>query len=134
MDDPRDRALLLCRYAEGNPFSALPMLGNTGLLMFYCAQFLKDCVYELPGAVAVAEYEGDGMLLYDVFGRGSLDEILSTLARAETKTCALGFSPVSKEGFEVLRRRDEDTTLFVLGGRENPFALDRLMFPLLSHA
>ena len=136
MDDPRDRALLLNRYAEGNPFSALPMLGNAGLLMFYCAQFLKDCVYEVPGsgAVAVAEYEGDRMLVYDVFGGGTLDEILSALARADTMTCALGFSPLLQEGFEVLPRREEDTTLFVLGGKENPFTRNRLMFPLLSRA
>jgi GNAT superfamily N-acetyltransferase len=134
MDDPSDRALLLRRYAEGNPFSALPLLGNAGLLMFYCAQFLRDCVYELPGAVAVAEYDGDGMLLYDVFGSGCLDEILSALARPDTKTCTLGFSPLSPEGFDVRPRREADTTLFVLGGRENPFERDRLMFPLLSHA
>ncbi len=134
MDDPCDQALLLSRHGEGNPFSALPLLNNTGLLMFYCAQFLKDCVYEVPGAVAVAEYDGDGVLLYDVFGGGTLDETLSALAREDTRTCTLGFSPFSQEGFEVRPRPEEGTTLFVLDGKENPFARDRLMFPLLSHA
>ena len=124
-----DRALL---YADtrGNPF-ALPLLEMRGL-DFYCARF-KGLRLRTP-RVAVAEYDGDGMLLYDVFGSGCPHERLSALARPDTKTCTLGFSPLSPEGFDVRPRREADTTLFVLGGRENPFERDRLMFPLLSHA
>ena len=45
MDTQAGRALLLRCYERSNPFSALPMLDNPGLLMFYCSGFLKDCVY-----------------------------------------------------------------------------------------
>ncbi len=137
MDDPRDRALLTETYsARSNPCSALPMLGNTGLLMFYCGQFLKDCVYEIPGldAVAVAEYDGDGLLLYDVFGGAPLQAVLSALAKAETRIARLGFTPLDAQCFQAEPRREEDTTLFVKGELKALFSENRAMFPLLSHA
>ena len=45
MDNKENRQLLQHLYQQGNPFSKLGVTDNYGLLMFYCADFLKDCVY-----------------------------------------------------------------------------------------
>ncbi len=138
MDDPSDRALLVETYlARSNPHSALPVLGNTGLLMFYCGQFLKSCVYEIPGlgAVAVAEHDGGRMLVHDVFGGNApLRDILNALAAEDTNIALLGFTPSDVEGFSIGPRIEEDTTLFVTGELVGLFSENRAMFPLLSHA
>ncbi len=138
MDDPSHRARLIEAYlARSNPYSALAMLGNAGLLMFYCGQFMKSCVYEIPGldAVAVAEYDGGRTLVYDVFGGNApLRDILNALAEEETKTAVLGFTPSDADGFDVEPRVEEDTTLFVTGELVALFSENRAMFPLLSHA
>ena len=138
MDDPRDRSILLDAYrAFGNRHCALPVVGNEGLLMFYCGQFMKECVYEIPGldAVAVAEYDGDRMLCYDVFGDAApLPALLNALAREDTQVCRLGFTPLDAAGFSVEPRREQDTTLFVSEKLLPLFLENRVMFPLLSHA
>ena len=138
VDDPSDRALLIETYlAHSNPHSALPVLGNTGLLMFYCGQFMKSCVYEIPGmdAVAVAEHDGGRMIVYDVFGGNApLRDILNALAAEDTQTAVLGFTPSDVDGFSVEPHTEEDTALFVTGELAKLFLENRAMFPLLSHA
>ena len=138
MDAEEDRQTLLNAYLKyANPRSALPMAQNTGLLMFYCTQFLKDCVYEIPAldCVAVAEFEGDTMLLNDVFGAGApLCEVLSALAAESTKTAALGFTPADPSSFHCGPRQEADTALFAQGELLPLLRENRVMFPLLSHA
>jgi GNAT superfamily N-acetyltransferase len=138
MDDLRDRALLMEAYIfRSNPHSALPMLENPGLLMFYCDQFLKAHIYEIPALhmVAVVEYHGENMLCYDVFGGyAPLREALNALAREETRTCVLGFTPMDASDCAVAPREEENTTLFVSGGLVSLFQENKIMFPLLSHA
>jgi hypothetical protein len=105
--------------------------------MFYCGQFLKDQVYEVPGldCVAVAAHDGGRMLVYDVFGGSApLREILNALAAEETETAVLGFTPINAEGMTVSPRVEEDTTLFVTGELAGLFSENQAMFPLLSHA
>lgn len=138
MDNPADRARLIETYLESsNPYSALPMLGNTGLLMFYCGQFLKEQVYEIPGmgAVAVAAHDHSRMLVYDVFGGSApLRAILNALAMEETKTAVLGFTPTDAGNMVVEPRIEEDTTMFVTGELVELLNQNLAMFPLLSHA
>ena len=138
IDDPKDRARLVEAYlGRSNPHSALPVIGNKGLLMFYCGQFLKSCVYEVPGldAVAIAVYDGGSMLVHDVFGGSApLKEILNALAAEETKTAHLGFTPADAEVFHAEPHVEENTTLFVTGELTGLFSENRIMFPLLSHA
>lgn len=45
MSRQEDRDLLKKYYEKSNPFSALPMIDNYGLLMFYCSAFMKDWVF-----------------------------------------------------------------------------------------
>lgn len=138
MDDNASIKLLLSAYQEGNPFSVFPMLHNEGLLIFYCPQFLKENVYlsEKTGAVVVAETEGSRMICSDIFGGNghTLTEILLDVASADVTEAVLGFSPVDTTGMALTVRQEEDTTLFYLAQKGNPFGKQRLMFPLLSHA
>lgn len=138
MDLRANRQKLLDAYLKfGNPHSALPVVGNTGLLMFYCAQFLKDCVYEIPslGCVAVAEFDRETMLLHDVYGSDApLQAVLAALAAESTANAILGFTPADASGFTAEARREAGTTLFAEGSLLPLFRENRVMFPLLSHA
>ena len=136
MSSTEDRALLLEKYRKSDPFSTLPMEENVGLLMFYCSQFLKDHVYyvEQYDAIVIGEQGGKNMLCYDIFcsENNSMEDILSIVAEPDIKTVVLGFSP--KGNYKPSLLKEEDTTLFVLAGKENVFADNKLMLPLLSHA
>ena len=137
MGRTEDIRFLLERYRMGNPFSSLSVDGNEGLLMFYCSQFLKDCVYcsDEYGLVFVAEFEQDRMTCYDVFGTAvcSLGGLLGSAAPEGIRRVTLGFPPVSAEGMEQLPLRQEDTTLFVRD-EHHILPAGQWMFPLLSHA
>lgn len=136
MINPADVDVLLTRYRAGNPFSALPMLRSEGLLMFYCAQFLKENVYRMGNAVVVAAFEGHSMLCYDVFAPAGTDlrEILVKTARSDTRTVLLGFTPTETAGLRAETRREPDTTLFWHSSKPDIFRGGGRMFPLLSHA
>lgn len=135
---PAGLALLRSHYAMGNPFSALPMADNFGLLMFYCGSFLKGCVWFVPeqDAVVIAERRGNELLCHDIFcppGR-DLEAILLAAAGPETERAALGFTPLDTSRWAVQPLCEEDTALFVLEGKEDPFAAAPCRMPSLSHA
>lgn len=134
----QDRELLLSKYAQSNPFSALPMIDNVGLLMFYCFQFMNNNVYyvEKYDAIVIAEYEDDSLLCYDIFCSDDkeLNDILSIMAIESTKSVLFGFALKNVCNYKNSQLKEEDTTLFVLSSKENIFAHNQLMFPLLSHA
>lgn len=136
MSVAHDRKLLLDTYKFSNPFSALPMENNDGLLMFYCLDFMKENIYyiEQYKAVVVAEYDDENLICYDIFcpGECTIDDILCTMAQPNTKIATIGFTPKLINGFKVSELHEDDTTLFVL--KENLFKDNRIMFPLLSYA
>ncbi|WP_286907203.1 GNAT family N-acetyltransferase [Clostridium sp. UBA1652] len=138
MDIEVDKQLLLNLYKNSNPFSALPMEENEGLLMFYCSQFMKEKIYYIKEheAIVVAEYDDENLICYDIFCKGncSLDEILSIVSEENTKTAILGFTPKEVKDFKINKLHEEDTTLFILKGKENLFSSNKIMFPVLSHA
>lgn len=139
IDFESDRELLYEKYALTNQFSQLTLTNNTGILMFYCGQFMKDNVYYLPkhDVAVVVEYDGEKMICYDIFGKtdASLQEILSAIAKEDTKECMLGFTPKDKIDFKFEKVNVGDNTLFWWSKDENIFGNDdKLRFPLLSHA
>lgn len=138
MSVAHDRKLLLDIYKFSNPFSALPMENNDGLIMFYCAQFMTENIYyiEKYEAVIIAQYDDEELICYDIFCPNgcNIDEILGTMANENTKTVTLGFSPKLIDGFNITKLEENHTALFVLQGKENLFIENKLMFPLLSHA
>lgn len=139
MTSGEDRNLLLEKYALSNPFSDLKMENNNGLIMFYCSQFMKENVYYIPqyDLAVVVEYDADKLICYDVFGNtnATLQEILSVIAKEDTKMSILGFTPKDKDFFTFKEVNVDDLTLFWWSEKENIFSNDaRVMFPLLSHA
>ena len=92
MDTQAGRALLLRCYERSNPFSALPMLDNPGLLMFYCSGFLKDCVYYSSAYdLACVATEEDGVFTCcDFFGTGrcTLEQAVCAAASAASPGAA----------------------------------------------
>ena len=135
VDSPQDLALLRACYKRGNPFSALQVVVNFGLLMFYCGSFLKDCVYYIPQqtAVAVARQEGPVLQCMDIFGGSDLEEILSQPAAPGTARATLGFAPAGSSACCAEPISDDSDALFVLVGKENPFSRRQLHIPGLIH-
>lgn len=140
MSDRSDIAVLNSFYQKSNPFSELPMINNWGLLMFYCSSFMKNCVYYLEdvGAVVIAEQEQDNLTVFDVYSenRTVLRDIISAIAKTHS-TCSqvqLGFALKNASPKELSLLNEENSTLFVLEGKENIFKDHQTMFPLLSHA
>lgn len=137
MDNATDRALLLRKYAQSNPFAALTVTGPAGLMMFYCTQFMKTNVYHLEetDVVAVVEHEKGVMTCHDIFGEThqSLNDILSLLMEKDTQQVSLGFTPKDTTGLTILPLKTEDLTLFVLEKKQNLFAGHQLMIPTLAH-
>ena len=138
MSNSQDRDLLLSLYNASNPFSALTVINNPGLLMFYCTQFLRDNIYYIEdcNAIVIAQPNGTNMLCYDVFCSGSndLEEILCIAAQEQTDTVQLGFTPIQKYQQNIKHYHEENATLFMLKDKDNIFSNNQLMFPLLSHA
>lgn len=138
MDREEARALLRELYRHSNPYSALPMADNYGLLMFYCADFMKECVYynPNPGVICVAAQEEGTVFLMDVFGKTerSLKEFAATLPFERCDTVVLGFTPKEPEGFLCEPLEEDDTTLFVFAEKENVFGEARVRMPELSRA
>ena len=122
-------------YQQSNPYSALPVADNFGLLMFYCGGMLRDCVYYSPSLdmVCVAERTGEELLIYDLFGPKScpLEEAAARMAGPSEIRTVLGFTPLDPAGWDCAPVESEDT--FFLW-KDTLFGAHRLMFPLLSHA
>lgn len=131
--DPSDKALLGTAFSKGNPYSRFEMKKDTDLFWFYLTGPLCNGAFLLPDGetVLLLEEDGDDLTLYDVLGPApySFDEILSAAAKGAEKPVRLGFTPI----------KDTDVTpdpehLFVLQGKTNPMADDKLLFPLISIA
>lgn len=139
MTSCEDRKLLHEKYAFSNQFSDLTMENNNGLIMFHCSQFMKENVYYSLqyDLVVVAEYDADKLICYDVFGNTNimLQEILSAMAKEDTKVSILGFTPKDKDAFTFKEVNVDGLTMFWWSEKDNIFYNDaRVMFPLLSNA
>lgn len=120
---------------------ALSMVDNAGLVMFYCNYFeLFSFKYNLfyiqdLNAIAVADYEEDTLILYDILAtkKIEIENVLNALATEQTKRAILNFMPINSENYEVSLYKEEDSTLMVMGDKEKLFKNNKLMFPMLSH-
>jgi len=123
---------------EQNTFeTACRMVDNNGLIFFYAAQFLRECVYysrELD-TWAIGELEEGELLLHDVFSSGAvtLDAVIAAFG-SEVKTVTLGFAPKDTAGWTCEEYREEDCSFFVRGEAFREFAERKLRIPTLSHA
>jgi len=120
---------------------ALSMVDNAGLVMFYCNYFelfsFKDNLFYIQdlNAIAVADYEEDTLILYDILPtkKIEIENVLNALATEQTKRATLKFMPINSENYEVTLFKEEDSTLMVMGDKEELFKNNKLMFPMLSH-
>lgn len=124
-------------YQKGNSFSKLQTVNGFGLLMFYCGSFLKDCIYYIPklDAVMIAEQEEETLYCLDIFCEAGkdLNHILAAVASEEISRIVFQFTPAEAQKYEMEKIEDEDNALFVLRGKENIFADEKLMFPEIAH-
>ena len=121
-----------------NQFSKIILIDYESILMFYCTQFMKDCIYFVDGydAVVIADFNKDTMLCYEVFGGYGyeLRDIVTAVARQDTRHVLLGFTPKKKEGMKINALHQEDTNFFWHHSKKFIFENKNMMFPLLSHA
>ncbi|SEU02223.1 Acetyltransferase (GNAT) domain-containing protein [Lacrimispora sphenoides] len=138
MSHASDREFLKRYYTKSNPYSALAIKDNYELFMFYCTSLMKDCVYFLEDfdAVIIASNKNEILTCYDIFSDGNhaMIEMVSRVAESQIRTVVFGFTPAEHAAFHSQILEEEDTTLFILKGKDNWFVNHQMMFPVLSHA
>lgn len=137
MDVPKNRAKLCQAMAESTFPAACRMVDNPGLIFFYAAQFLWDCVYYdgTLDAWAIGELENGELLLHNIFSARDihLEDVLEAFGSGVQKV-TLGFTPMDTEGFDCKELKEADSTFFVKGAAFQDFAEQKLRIPSLSHA
>lgn len=137
-EEMSDLQLLKMKSADFNPYSLFSAENNEWLVLFYSTLFFKDKFWHIPqyDTIVVADFEGDTMNCYDIFGAGdiSLDEILGAVMKKDTKKVVFGFTPKEQDGCEISVLKQEDTTLFYMTKHPNKCNENPLMFPILSRA
>lgn len=133
-----DKDLLKKYYEKNNPFSALPMLNNYELLMFYCSSQMKDCIFYCKefDSIVIASQDNEALICFDIFcdNDSQLHDIISYVANKDIHYVVLGFTPKRQLGLTINAIDDENDRLFILKDKENIFKSNKVMFPLLSHA
>ena len=134
MAAPENREKLAAAMKRSTFQTGCTMVDNPGLIFFYAAQFMQDCVYycEDLNCWAIAEQEEGELLLHCVFTSEnvSLNTVISAFG-GSIQHVTLGFAPADTEGFAVEEYREEDCHLFVRG---DVFGEDKLRIPSLAHA
>ena len=138
MDNDKDREFVYNMACNRIPLSKVSIKNNASLIMFYCTYFMKDSIYYLEDhdAVVICEFNEEVLYVQDVFTTKEvkLDSIINAMMTEKTKKVVLGFTPYDTSSYEKSLVNEEDTTLFIKVGKENPFKSEDLMFPILSHA
>ncbi|MGE7925050.1 GNAT family N-acetyltransferase [Viridibacillus arvi] len=141
IDNVSDLNLLYETAKNAEAQFALSMQDNAGLVMFYCNYFelfsFKENLFYIQDlhAIAVADYEEDTLIIYDILAKEKIEikDVLNALATEQTKSAILKFMPINSENYEVTLFKEEDSTLMVMGDKEELFKNNKLMFPMLSH-
>ncbi|MBU5675464.1 GNAT family N-acetyltransferase [Alkaliphilus sp. MSJ-5] len=138
MDNDKDREFVYNMACNTIPLSKVSMKNNASLIMFYCTYFMKDSIYYIEDydAVVICEFNEEVLYVQDVFATKEvkLDKIINAVMTDKTKKVVLGFTPNNISSYEKSLVNEEDTTLFIKRGKDNPFKAGDLMFPILSHA
>jgi len=133
-----DVRLLTEMYIKSNPYSLISTNKGIELMMFHCTSFLHDNIYYIPryDAVVIAEHKRNNLFCYDIYGGGNCDisDLLGIVAQDNTTGAILGFTPKDASGFIITQANEKNTTVFVLEGKENPFADNKITLPFLSRA
>ena len=132
-----DFKLLKQCYAVGNSYAAF-QVEYFNLIMFYALNSYRDCIYYLPEqqTVLFAKQEGNSWLCSEILGGSNhpMNQLLSCLSPDQPFQVRLGFQPKSYIDCVVRPLHEEDTTFFVLQGKEHPFKEGKGRMPELSRA
>ena len=111
------------------------MVSNAGLYMFYLAQFMRENTFYIEDcdSYAIAEIEGDTLILHAVVGSGAIDRVISAFGK-EIKKVILAFTPNDSTGYDKSVVVEEDTHLFVRGKFFDENGEDEFMFQAITHA
>lgn len=138
MDNKEDKDLVYNMACNTIPVSKISMKNNPSLIMFYCISFMRDSIYYIEDyeAVVICDFNEEVLYVQDIFTTKevNLDKIINAMMNERTKKVVLGFTPKDSFGYEKRLVNEEDTTLFIKMGKDNPFKREELMFPVLSHA
>ena len=137
MNNKKDWSLLEQAIINSVTNSSFEMKNNMELVMFYVTKFMQENVYYIKeqNAYVIAEIENETVLLHHIFADRVVDvERIGKAFGKEMKHMILGFTPLQKDGYEIAIRKEEDTTLFLLGIETEQFQKEEKMFPTLSHA
>lgn len=123
---------------EKNVFRGkLDLVNNHSLIMFYVTKFLQENVFyhKKTDTYVIAETEGDGMLLHNVFSGTltSLDRVIELFGE-NVKEVTLGFAPLEGEKYLVKEYQEEDCTFFIKGAAMRVVENEKLRIPSLAHA
>lgn len=138
MDNYKDKALFNEIVKNTKIFSKIASLNNISLIMFYCTSFMKNNIYYIKeyNAIVIASFEECNLYIQEVFGTKEvhLNSIINAMVTQDVKKVVLEFTPNDTLGYKEVLLKEKDTTLFVKEGIENPLSLNKLRFPILSHA
>ncbi|TAI46946.1 GNAT family N-acetyltransferase [Flagellimonas allohymeniacidonis] len=137
MANEKEKEQLIEAIRTSAPVSKVAARNNVPLVMFYCLSFKKNSIYYIESlkAIVVAEYEGDTLIVDDVFCRETVDvnEVIQYMSKKGTHKAALGFTPLDETDFSTSLVTGEDT-LFVWKDHLGFFKNNQCRFPVLSHA
>ncbi|MGE7919125.1 GNAT family N-acetyltransferase [Viridibacillus sp. NPDC093762] len=141
IDNVSDLNLLYDTAKNAEAQFALSMQNNAGQVMFYCNYFelfsFKDNLFYIQdlNAIAVADCEENTLILYDILvtEKIEIEDVLNALATEQTKSAILKFMPINSANYEVTLFKEEDSTLMVMGDKDELLKNNKLMFPMLSH-
>ena len=128
-----DRAIKILDTNDQN--AQLYMVGNSGLYMFYLSQFMTENLFYIEecGSYAIAEMEGDTLILHTIIGNGAVDEVIRAFG-SQVKKVILCFTPKDTSGFEKSELHEEDTTFFVQGKFFEDNNGEEYMMQAITHA
>lgn len=137
MEDENDKSLLMETVNRSIPISKISMRNNTGLIMFYCLSYKKNCIFYIEdiNSIVIADFKDDTLFLDDVFSMDpiELDDVIQAISGVGIKKVVLGFTPLNETNYDKSPLKGGDT-LFVLKDKTSHFKDNHLMFPVLSHA
>ena len=135
---PSEEAVVRGFLTRSNPYAALDLVDNPGLLWFYLGGLCREELLYLPedDALLVQRLEGADWTVDGVLGGGTcpLEALLRKAAPPQARRVRLGFTPIQAPGAQSSPLQEEGTTLFVYAKLENPFGETGLRLPALAHA
>lgn len=120
-----------------NPNDGFAMCDNLGLYQFWIEGEYGENIYYLPEeeAYVIASFESEILRVEQIISKRKIDLIRLAISFEEEITeIQLGFTPAEQEGYERRVHKEEDCTLFILGEDLEQVGMDKLMFPVISHA